>query len=465
MGAIRTTRLPRTISFLALASVVAGGCSRTNQGTADMTPQIIADDDLAGIEPGDASAPPDLAPPPDLFACPAAPFADPHVNERTTCKYLAGARVDETLAVTPAMRQQIHLEHIIIITEENRSFDHFFGRLPAFGQPDVDVWPASFSNPDNNGAAVAPYHLTSAALPLDPPHQSAAMNAGWNNGAMNGFVKSAATGGGDGHFAMGYYDGSDLPFLYWLAKNYSLADHYFAPVLGGTWSNRDYLYAATSDGIHDTGERVLDKPTIYDALDKAHITWGVYANGTPRQDCMGWTSSHAGVHNIAAFRSALAGGSLPAVSFVDPAGCEDTHPTADIHGGEQWLRSLYTAAVASPAWATTAMIITFDEAGGLADHAAPPEACPPSADQSTFNRYGVRVPTIVVSPWARRGYVSHAVHDHTSLLRLIEAVYDLPALTARDANADALFDMFDFSCAAVAAPASPPAAGGAGMCL
>jgi phospholipase C len=191
----------------------------------------------------------------------------------------------------------------------------------------------------------------------------------------------------------------------------------------------------------------------------------VYGNGTPRQDCLGWTATHTGVHNFAAFTTALKTGTLPTVSFVDPSGCEDEHPTNDVHGGEEWLRIIYESAVQSPLWPSLALIITFDEAGGLADHVAPPAACPPSADQASFNRYGVRIPTIVISPYARPHFVSHAIHDHTSVVRLIEALEDLPALTARDANADALLDLFDFNCPSLASPSAAPAAGGAAVCM
>jgi phospholipase C len=293
------------------------------------------------------------------------------------------------------------------------------------------------------------------------------MRAGWDNGKMDGFVAHAASaigGGDDGHFVMGYYDATDLPFFYWLASTFSIADHYFAPVLGGTWGNRDYLYCATSDGVTDTGQATISAPTIFDALDAAHVAWGVYADGTPRQDCLGWTASHTGVHTSADFITALQAGTLPAVSFVDPAGWQDEHPTNEIHGGELWMRQIYTAAVASPLWNQLAIVLTFDEAGGTADHLAPPPACPPSADQSTFDQLGVRIPTIMISPWARLHTVSHAVHDHTSVLRLIESVFDLPALTARDANADALLDMLDFGCAARTNIPAPPVPGAAQQC-
>jgi phospholipase C len=103
-----------------------------------------------------------------------------------------------------------------------------------------------------------------------------------------------------------------VPLFYWLANTYAVADRYFAPTLGGTWANRDFMYAATSDGVLDTGERVITVRNIFDVLDAAQVSWGVYSNGTPRQDCLGWQSSHAGVHNYGAFQTALAAGTLRA---------------------------------------------------------------------------------------------------------------------------------------------------------
>jgi phospholipase C len=216
--------------------------------------------------------------------------------------------------------------------------------------------------------------------------------------------------------------------------------------------------------VTDTGQRAITVPTIFDALTAANVSWGVYSNGSPRQDCLGWTSTHAGFTNYAAFMAQLTTGTLPTVSFVDPSGCEDEHPTNDIHGGEQWIRALYESAIASPQWSSMAIVLTFDEAGGLADHVPPPAACPPSASQAAFDRYGMRIPTLILSPFARTHFVSHAIHDHTSILRLIEAMTGLPALTARDANADALLDMFDFACPPMMNPPSGPSAGFA-ICL
>ena len=130
--------------------------------------------------------------------------------------------------------------------------------------------------------------------------------------------------------------------------------------------------------------------------------------------------------------------------------------------GEASTRDLYQAVIASPLWPTSAMIWTYDEAGGFFDHVPPPNSCVPRPQDSAFFELGVRVPTVVISPYARKHYVSHVVAEHTSITRLIEAVFDLPALTARDANSDALLDMFDFECPPNLKPPAAPAAGKGG---
>ncbi len=390
-------------------------------------------------------------------------FADPHAAERASCTFSAGARVADTLGFDANARAALPITHLLIIVEENRSFDHYYGMLSGAGQPDAEGWPASFANPDAADASVPPAHLTSRCLPADPPHQGQAMQDGWDQGKMDGFVKSAAVSGSDGHFVMGYYDGTDIPFYYWLANTYAIADRYFGSTLGGTWANRDYLYAGTSDGITDTGQAVLTAPSIYDVLTAANIQWAVYTDGDVRQNCIGWTDSHAGVSDNTTLLQVLANGTMPPVTFADPGPGQDEHPTGNVNGGEAWIRQIYEAAVTSPLWSHMAILFTYDESGGLADHVPPPPACLASPDQSAFNRYGMRIPAFVISPWARPHYVSHVVHDHTSMLRLIEAIHDLPAFTGRDANADALLDMFDFTCGPHA-PASAAPAVGSGVC-
>ena len=264
---------------------------------------------------------------------------------------------------------------------------------------------------------------------------------------------------------MGYLDSTDIPFYYWLASNYALADHHFPSVLSGTWANRDYLVAATSHGTKNTTSDPMlsGVPLIFDALDTAKVTWGVFTDDiSPLEFSVAW-GGRKPWGSVANFMSALASGTLPSVSFVDSTSplsppALDEHPPADVQAGEAWTKSVYDALVKSPNWSDTAMFFTYDEAGGFGDHVPPPKSCAPSGDQVEFTELGVRVPLIVISPYARMKHVSHVVHQHTSILRFIEMLFDVPALTARDANSDALLDMFDFSCPS-AAPANPPAAG------
>ncbi|MDB4997778.1 MAG: Phospholipase 4 precursor [Myxococcaceae bacterium] len=397
--------------------------------------------------------------PVDGATCPSPPIADPKVADRAACKFVAGAKVADTLGIDATARAQIPITHVIIVMQENRSFDHYFGKLTVPGQT-VEGWPATYKNLDATNKAVVPFHAPSSCYVGSPPHQETAMLAGWDNGKMDGFVKSAAVKGDNGHSVMSYFDDTDIPFYWWLARNWSLTDHHHGSALGGTWANRDYLYAATSDGVTDTGERVITVPTIYDALDTAKVKYGVYSDGGPRQDSIGWTSTHPGFARFPAFLAALKNGTLPEVTFVDPGKGQDEHPPADVQGGEAWNRIIYEAAIASPLWSKLAVIFTYDESGGLADHVPPPKACLAAPSQAKFNRLGVRVPLVIVSPYARRGNVSHTVSDQTSITRFVELLHDLPALTARDANANALLDMFDFGCIAPPMPSPPAGTGG-----
>jgi phospholipase C len=166
---------------------------------------------------------------------------------------------------------------------------------------------------------------------------------------------------------------------------------------------------------------------------------------------------------VQALVDALDAGSLPNVAFVDGLdNTEDDHPGADLQRGEAWLKGIYDHAVTSPQWQRLAIIWTYDECGGFADHVAPePQACAAEGN-SPFTQMGPRVPLVVVSPWARRGYISHVRHEHTAITRLIEAIFDLPALTARDANSDALLDLYDFSCGRDPTVAAAPAPGTGG---
>jgi phospholipase C len=404
---------------------------------------------------------------PDLAACGSPPAADPLAAARMSCSFDGGAPPSVTVGASPAAQR---IRHVVVVMKENRSFDHIFGALAAT-QPDAEVFPSSFRNPDPSGTPVAPFHLSTTCVLADPGHGWQPMHDQVDSGKMDGYVKSAAaTTDTDGHFVMGYYDSSDLPFYYFLANTFAIADHYFPSVRSATFPNRDYLLLATSDKVTETQYSIWPSPglpTLFDRLDAAGVTWGVYADDHPLEETLNdpandWEQLHPW-KPVQALRDAFASDSVPSVVFVDGLeNVEDEHPTADVQRGERWTKALYDAAVASPAWSSTVLLFTYDEAGGFFDHVPPPSSCPARAVDASFFELGTRVPLIAISPWARRHYVSKSVKEHTSITRFIEAVFGLPALTARDANSDALFDMFDFTCAPAAMPAAPAA--GTGGC-
>ena len=401
--------------------------------------------------------------PPDGAMCPSAVVPDPKATARESCIFGAGAMPLDTLGITAEDRRAIPIRHVIVVMKENRSYDEYFGQLYRHGQPDSEPQPATFSNPDANGTPIGPYHETTTCEAANPNHSWEGLHAAVDAGKMDGFV------GVGGVATMGYFDAADLPFYYFVGSTFALADRYFPSVLGPTWPNRDYLVLATSVGIYCTGCGFppSDTPSIMAELEAKGVEWGAYSeDNDPFEGVLGldWQAQHAArLHTVDEFRARLAQGDVPAVSFVDSRQeIHDEHPAADIQVGEAWTRDLYERILSSTIWPTTALFWGYDEGGGFADHVPPPISCVAALSESAFFELGVRVPLVVVSPWARRRYVSHRLHEHTSITRFIETVFDLPALTARDANSDALLDMFDFACPPdlTVAPAPPAGTGG-----
>ena len=283
-----------------------------------------------------------------------------------------------------------------------------------------------------------------------------------------------------GQRAMYWHDEHDLPFYYDLGRTFAIADHYHASLLGPTWPNRMYLLAGTSFGIASNSFPDISAypypgsaASILDELEQAKITWNLYTDGLPGA---GVVYSSAFVkrwdrtvkYSGADFLGQAAAGTLPSVSFLDPhIGSEgpsqnDEHPPADVQVGQKFVSDVVHALFASPQWPHMALFITWDEHGGYYDHVPPPAACPPDAlppvppagdtTPGGFDRYGVRVPLLVVSPYAKAGHTGHATYDHTSITRFLETRFELAALSGRDANADPLTDMFDFDKPAFATP-------------
>jgi phospholipase C len=316
------------------------------------------------------------------------------------------------------------LRHIVIACQENRSYDHYFGMHlgPAGYGP-----PADYTQPDGMGGTFAPFEFTALSTP-DIPHSWDAVHAQWDGGAMDGFYTT------DGSNGMGYYTPTELPFYYSLLDNSALCANYHCPLLGPTWPNRFYFAAGTSGGITTNGVwgyGVFDFPIILDLLDAAGVTWGIYN--------MNWDSVPFGnTDNVFVFWKNFAKdnrtrgskgsflndarkGELPQVSWLVSsfAHHRDEHPPADVSAGMGLQEELITAVRESPIWDSTAYLLTYDEHGGYFDHVAPP--------QIDAYGLGVRVPLWVVSPYSKTGPVlSSRPAEHTSTVKLIEAVYGIP---------------------------------------
>jgi len=388
--------------------------------------------------------------------------ADPAADARAACQFSAGARAPASLGIDESVRAQIPIRHIVVMMKENRSFDHLLGRLHNLGRPDVEAVPSTYFNPDLLGNSVFPSHATTTCIPHDPGHQSGSVLTSINNGTMDGFVINAAqTTGTDGHFAMWQYEQTDFPFYYWLANEFAIADRHFAPMASGTFGNRNFMLFGTNAGVVDTGISFPppNTPSIMQLLMNRGFTWGAYSDGDPASGALDWGPSDPGVHTLQNFYDALDAGTLPNLSLVDGRDyIDDDHPFADIQTGEAWTKAIYDHAIASPQWPLMAIIWTYDEAGGFADHVPPPLGCQAPTNAPSA-KMGPRIPLVAISPWAKRGFASHVARDHTAIIRFVETVFDLPALTARDANSDALFDLFDFSCGRDLTVPDAPAAG------
>jgi phospholipase C len=411
---------------------------------------------------------------------------DEAAQMRQACAFGAGTQPGLSLAKDAPLGTQIPIDTVVIVMMENRSFDHALGNLPAYGQPDADVAAPDVTQPDPNGMPVQRFHETDYCFG-DTNHGFEASHRQYNDGKMDGFVITnglpydTEDGIPDGTRAMGYYDEHDLPWLYAAANSFAISDRNFASVMGPTFPNREYLYAATSYGmttnkIFTTGMRynVMQLIEDHNAMPGADpVSWHVYYEGIPGLGIFIETLT-AHLDNVGLlkdFYADAAAGTLANVTFVDPnlrdewGGGDDFHPPGDMQRGEQWLAQVVDAVVHSPQWPHTALFVTFDEHGGIYDHVTPPKACAPDdiapmvdpgQDPHDFAIYGFRVPLIAISPYAKPHYVSHVVSDHTSILRFVEARFKLPAMTRRDANADPLFDLFDFGKAALITPPSLP---------
>ena len=420
------------------------------------------------------------------------------------------------------------IEHVIVIYQENWSFDGLFGKFPganglaragaAIHQVDKNGKPlATLPQPlDTSGKpatpdkrfpaslAVEPYDLTSYVAPGektgDMVHRFYQNQHQINGGKNDKYVAWSDNGG----LVMSYYDATDMP-LGKLAKEFTLADNFFQAAFGGSFLNHFWLVSASSpawanppadkvitldahgmlvkDGIvtpdgyavntaysvyqpHPATEKDPKKllppqtmPTIGDRLSEKGISWAWYSGGwdealagSPEATFQfhhqpfayfkayadGTKAKQEHLKDEKLFFADLKAGKLPAVSFIKPLGADNEHPGyANSRQGQQHVAEIVKMVRESAYWPNTAIVVTYDENGGRWDHVAPP----------TVDRWGpgTRIPAVIISPYARKGFIDHTSYDTTSILRFIEKRWGLSPLGTRDASVNDLLNAFDFN--------------------
>ena len=355
------------------------------------------------------------------------------------------------------------IRHIVVLMQENHSFDNYFGTYPgADGLPAGTCLPTSFV--DATVGCSRPSHVGGRAVQgLGSDTKLFARQL--HGGRMDGFVAAYRVGRGLGGLPnpLGYYDDRDLPYAWNLADRYVLFDRFFASARGGSVWNHVFAISATP-GNRSANELppagYPDTTTIFDRLEQAGIPWRFYvkdydATNTIENPVLGDRSAQllqvpllamprvvrsqqlrSHIVDMQAFYRDAQAGRLPAVSYIAP-GALSEHPPAKLVGGQTFVRSVVNELMRSPDWSSTAFVLTYDSWGGWYDHVRPPKV--------DRYGYGFRVPALLVSPYAKRGAIDHATLDFTSILRFIEDNWRLAPLAQRDARAQSIATAFDFS--------------------
>ena len=375
------------------------------------------------------------------------------------------------------------IKHVIIVMQENRSFDSYFGTYPgADGIPMKDGKP-TVCMPNPNGPCVRPYHDT-ADVNGGGPHDAGSALADVNGGRMNGFIRQrhavratcrnpddpACQPGGKPD-VMGYHTAAEIPNYWTYARDFVLSDHMFEPV--NSWSEPDHQYMVSAwsarcrtrspmscrnDIVGPYGVTAFDRAVHQELvtgrtrIDLAwtditwllfahHVSWAYYVQGGTQPDCesdaaetcrpVRQSAATPGIwnplplfgdvradHQLQNIQSldhyvpAARTGTLPAVSWITPSGPDSEHPPAGVHRGQAYVTSVINAAMKGPDWKSTAIFLSWDDWGGFYDHVVPPRV-----DQ---NGYGLRVPALTISPYAKRGYIDHQTLSSDAYLKFIE---------------------------------------------
>jgi phospholipase C len=375
------------------------------------------------------------------------------------------------------------IQHVIIVMQENRSFDNYFGTYPgASGIPMKNGVP-TVCVPNPGGGCVRPYHDTTDA-DGGGPHGLKNAIADIGGGKMNGFLAQRAAAAnackfpqdpqcapGSAKDVMGYHTAAEIPNYWAYAKNFVLADHMFEPVK--SWSLPDHLWMVSAwsarcasaspkscvnnIGGPDKGKLIgqavsQELTTGSTSIDMAwtditwllhahHVSWAYYVQKGTQPDCANdaalacspvqQRASTPGIWNplplfedvrqdhqvgnvqgLSAYFAAARAGTLPKVSWITPSQLDSEHPPASIHQGQAYVTAVINAAMKSPDWDTTAIFLAWDDWGGFYDGVVPPKI--------DHDGYGLRVPAIVISPWARKGYIDHQTLSSDAYLKFIE---------------------------------------------
>lgn len=368
-----------------------------------------------------------------------------------------------TTTMSPQKRSRLDdIEHVVILFQENRSFDQIFGTrkdVRGFGDPDVlklpDGKPIWYQpNARNPDGYVLPFPMTATGpggqCGGDVDHSWEGQHVAWNGGKMDGYAERM------GQLAMGYYRRQDLPWYYALADEFTLCDSWFCSVLGPTNPNRYYSMTGTIDPQGRNGGPAIDNSgkgytweTYPERLTRAGITWRVYhdvddfddnmlANFVQFQEVKKpdvlWDSGMR-TRTVAEFEADCANDALPQVSWIVAPEAQSEHPIFSPAGGQAYTKRHLDAIFANPkVWAKTVFILSYDENGGFFDHVPPPVPEPDTPDEWVGDLpigLGPRVPGLVISPWSRGGVVNSEVFDHTSTLMFLERRFgvEVPAIS------------------------------------
>lgn len=384
------------------------------------------------------------------------------------------------------------IEKVVVLMLENRSFDHMLGFSAISG---IDVITGKtrsiqglendkYFNRDSGGHLVYASTGAPATLTTDPGHEfedvlEQLCGKSETIDPKTGAYPKVTNGGflldytGTDQAVMKCFGPGQLSVLETLAREFSVCDSWYSSLPGPTWPNRFFVHAASSGGMVDSPSDwamftstlfhgySFQHGTIFDLLDAANIDWCIYEGDEFPQSFaikgMNWQwINKKRFKDFSTFAHDISQPNFgPRYVFIEPnygrdilppadfVGGNSQHPLDNVYPGEQLIQAVYEAVRNSPHWERSVLMVTYDEHGGFYDHAPPPDNAVPPGDVTTvphqpvfnFKQYGVRVPTIVISPYTARNLIDSTPYDHTSFLRTLELLFDLPSLTARDANA------------------------------